>query len=150
MIKMQEYLARQIEWQSESAYPKESCGFMLGESGGDVQNVEIIIQINHCQCHDHDRKFLIKPEEYIEAERAAAERKLELLGFYHSHPGSHAIPSDFDVEHSLPWFTYIIVSVVNGDAKNMTAWRFSETEKRLIELELSLDEKVFDQVDASA
>ena len=55
-------------------------------------------------------------------EDLADERGLMLIGCYHSHPDSPALPSDFDKEHSLPNFLYIIVSVRAGAAADMRAW----------------------------
>ena len=40
-----------------------------------------------------------------------AERGLDLLGWYHSHPDHPARPSEFDREHAWPWYSYVIVSV---------------------------------------
>lgn len=66
------------------------------------------------------------PNQYLQAERTAKEYKLELLGFYHSHPDHPAAPSEFDREHALPWFTYVIVSIRQAMARGMTAWELNE------------------------
>ena len=38
----------------------------------------------------------------------------ELLGFYHSHPDHPARPSQYDLDHAWPFFSYVIVSVRGG------------------------------------
>ena len=43
---------------------------------------------------------------------ARATRGLDLLGFYHSHPDHPAQPSQFDLDHAWPSFSYVIVSVM--------------------------------------
>ena len=56
-------------------------------------------------------------------EDEADARGLTLVGYYHSHPNHVAIPSEFDREHALPNFVYIITSVMQGKAAEMRVWR---------------------------
>jgi len=51
---------------------------------------------------------------------------LDLLGFYHSHPDHPARPSQYDLDHAWPFFSYIIVSVRAGRPEAMTSWRLRE------------------------
>ncbi len=60
------------------------------------------------------------------AEKTAAEKKLELIGWYHSHPDAPARPSEFDREHAWPWYSYIIVSVQSGMPREMNSWRLQD------------------------
>jgi proteasome lid subunit RPN8/RPN11 len=46
-----------------------------------------------------------------------------LIGFYHSHPDHPARPSQFDLEHAWPNFSYPIVSVLDGRAADLRSWR---------------------------
>ena len=48
------------------------------------------------------------------------------MGFYHSHPDHPARPSQVDLDQALPTFAYIIVSVMNGAAGDMTVWYLKE------------------------
>ena len=57
------------------------------------------------------RRFLVRPQDYREAEARASALGAELLGFYHSHPDHPARPSQYDLDHAWPFFSYIIVSV---------------------------------------
>ena len=59
----------------------------------------------------------------------------DLLGFYHSHPDHPARPSQYDLDHAWPFFSYIIVSVQKGEPQDMTSWRLRE------------DRSAFDQED---
>ena len=47
---------------------------------------------------------------------------LELLGFYHSHPDHPARPSQYDLDHAWPSFSYVIVSVMAGEPADMRSW----------------------------
>jgi proteasome lid subunit RPN8/RPN11 len=59
----------------------------------------------------------------------------DLLGFYHSHPDHPARPSQYDLDHAWPFFSYVIVSVQKGESRDMTSWRLRE------------DRSAFDQED---
>ncbi|MDE3057088.1 MAG: M67 family metallopeptidase [Bacteroidota bacterium] len=138
MIRIKENLIRQIEKHGEKTYPEECCGIMLGKMNGRIHEIEQIVELENTQEENRRRRFLISPDQYMKAEKIATEKKLELLGFYHSHPDHPAIPSAFDTEHALPWFAYIITSVENGKAVRTTAWQLNETRERFDEQELNV------------
>ena len=56
-----------------------------------------------------------------------------MLGFYHSHPDHPARPSEYDREHALPWFSYVIVSVRDGRAEesDLTSWTLDDDRSTL-------------------
>jgi proteasome lid subunit RPN8/RPN11 len=133
MIRITEQLARQIEQHGIKTYPEECCGMMLGVSEDGVHAVEEVIKIDNSQDENRRRRFFITPEQYLQAEQLARKWKMDLLGFYHSHPDHPAAPSAFDTEHALPWFTYIIVAVDHGKAAAMTAWVLNEERTQFVE-----------------
>jgi proteasome lid subunit RPN8/RPN11 len=71
-------------------------------------------------------RFSVTAEDVLEADRAAQGQKLEVVGWYHSHPDHPARPSQYDREHAWPWYSYIIVSVQNGAPQDMTSWRLND------------------------
>jgi [CysO sulfur-carrier protein]-S-L-cysteine hydrolase len=49
------------------------------------------------------------------------------VGIYHSHPRSAAEPSQTDINlASYPHWTYLIVSLENGDAPAVRAWKIAD------------------------
>jgi proteasome lid subunit RPN8/RPN11 len=76
----------------------------------------------------------------MQAELAAEALQLEVVGIFHSHPDHPAQPSEYDLEHSLPWYTYIITNIAAGDARKSRAWRLQENRDSFIEIELILYE----------
>ena len=57
-------------------------------------------------------RFVVDPEDHIRGRREARSRGLEVVGFYHSHPRSPALPSETDrAEASYPGYLYLIVSL---------------------------------------
>jgi len=69
---------------------------------------------------------MVRPDDYKTAEKRASALGAELLGFYHSHPDHPARPSQYDLDHAWPFFSYIIVSVRDGVSEDMTSWRLRE------------------------
>ena len=67
-------------------------------------------------------RFLIQPEELLRGEKYARDKKLDVVGFYHSHPDSPAVPSQYDFEHAWPQYSYIIVSTTRGDTGDFRSW----------------------------
>jgi proteasome lid subunit RPN8/RPN11 len=126
-------LFQQIAAHGQRTYPEECCGVMLGKQIGEERLVQDIAEIDNTQDTNRRRRFLVSAAQYRRAEQQAAERKMDLLGFYHSHPDHPAVPSAFDTEHALPWFTYVIVSVEKGRAGHATAWMLEEDRSRFVE-----------------
>jgi len=133
MIRMSKKIVDEIEYHAEQTYPEECCGMILGFNENGIHAIKEVIRIDNKQDENRRRRFLITPEQYRQAEQLARKWKMELLGFYHSHPDHPAAPSDFDTDHALPWFTYIIASISNGKAASMTAWLLNEERTQFIE-----------------
>ena len=137
-VKIPGELFGKIAAHAERTYPEECCGVMLGREAGGERVVQELVEIDNRQDTNRRRRFLITPQQYRDAEGQAAEKNLDLLGFYHSHPDHPAAPSAFDTEHALPWFTYVIVSVAHGHASNTTAWVLEEDRGRFAALPLAI------------
>ena len=73
----------------------------------------------------HNR-FLIGPTDMLRGERHARSAGLDIVGIYHSHPDHPARPSQFDLDHAWPVFSYIIVSVTASGAGEMLSWELRE------------------------
>ena len=76
------------------------------------------------------RRFRVSPEDYRDLENTARERRLEILGFYHSHTDHPAVPSEYDRENALPWYSYLIVSVRARRADEVLCWTLAEDRSR--------------------
>jgi proteasome lid subunit RPN8/RPN11 len=81
--------------EAAKAAPNECCGVLLGAG---VRIVEVRPAAN---IHPDPRiRFEIDPAVLIAAHRAARAGGREVLGYYHSHPSGHPVPSATDCEHS--------------------------------------------------
>jgi proteasome lid subunit RPN8/RPN11 len=112
----------------EKAYPNECCGVLLGEIDENDNKVLHLIEaiVNAREDGEQYHRFLIAPEDIMRAEQKARSLKMDVLGFYHSHPDCPAQPSDYDKEHALPFYSYIITAVYEGAATDLTSWQLSE------------------------
>lgn len=108
-----------------STFPDECCGFFFGEESGEDRIIKVARPVVNAKQGDKRRRFAISPKDYLAAERFADQQQLQLLGVYHSHPNHPAIPSEHDRVAAQPWFSYIIISVMNGKIDHIRSWQLN-------------------------
>ena len=111
-----------IRAHGSETYPNECCGALIGRDG----TVTETLALPNTTDEGPRRRFMVRPQDYREAEQRASQTGGELLGFYHSHPDHPAKPSQYDLDHAWPFFSYVIVSVRDGVSEDMTSWRLRE------------------------
>jgi proteasome lid subunit RPN8/RPN11 len=110
----------------EKDYPNECCGFILGHFR-DEKSVGIeYLPVANVKQKNRKRRFLIDPLAYQKAEDKADELGLSVISIVHSHPDHPDRPSDFDRDHAWPGFSYIIISVKDGEAISYRSWQLNE------------------------
>lgn len=123
-------------------FPHECCGFLLGRPNGAVRRVtELLRAYNDREEEARHNRFLITPEAYMTSEKAARQKGLDVIGFYHSHPNAEARPSQYDIDHAWPWYSYVIVSVKDSSAARMTSWVLKDDRSAFTEEEIVITEK---------
>lgn len=120
-------LLEQIHTHAAASYPEEGAGFVLGRVEGD-ERVGLALHLAHNarEPQVRSRRYLIEPQELLRAEQAAEERGLDVIAIFHSHPDHPNVPSEFDREWALPWFSYLITSVRDGQATQTRSWRLAD------------------------
>jgi proteasome lid subunit RPN8/RPN11 len=130
-------LSERIRRHGAETFPHECCGALLGrdsaavgsgnsqESGTPREVLDLFPMVNRRDDSPRNR-FAVTPDDVRDAEKAARQHGLEVVGWYHSHPDHPARPSQFDREHAWPWYSYIIVSVMSGAPAEMTSWRLND------------------------
>ena len=107
--------------------PNESCAVLFGtnESGKNIVK-EVFLTEN---IKSSPVSFRISADETIKAHKLAEEKKLEIVGIFHSHPNSDAYPSTTDEEDmDLNPYAWIIYS---GETKKMKAFVLQD---RIVEI----------------
>ena len=117
----------QIEAEGAETYPNECCGIMIGRDVSDGACTRRIVDrlepmANVFDPQQQRRRFAVDPLALMRAEKSAADEGRLVVGFYHSHPDHPARPSEFDREHAWPFYSYVIVSIAQGKAVDMTSW----------------------------
>jgi proteasome lid subunit RPN8/RPN11 len=127
MLILTSELGNTIRTESERAYPNECCGILIGDIDDfgtkTVRHTEAIR--NAREDGEQYHRFLITPEDMLRAEQTARTMKLDVIGFYHSHPDHPAAPSDYDKDHALPFYSYVIISVKQGSAEELASWELT-------------------------
>ncbi len=97
---------------AEKEKPNESCAILFGK---DNLVTEVFLAKN---IEESPVNFTISNEQLIEGYKIAEEKKLEVIGIFHSHPDSDAYPSNTDKKfmQSNP-VAWVIYSGANKDFK---------------------------------
>ena len=121
MIDIKKNHIDQIKEHAQKDYPHECCGIILGKFNGSEKTVTQVLEIsNEKEEENRHNRYLIPSSKILESELYAIKNGLDIVGFYHSHPDHSAIPSAYDVEHALPVYSYLIVSVYDAKAVDFT------------------------------
>jgi proteasome lid subunit RPN8/RPN11 len=147
-LKISPELAEKIRAHGAQTYPHECCGALLGRDT-EVAERRVYREIRalHPLINRRDdspnNRFSVTSQDVLDAEKAAGQQGLEVVGWYHSHPDHPARPSQYDRDHAWPWYSYIIVSVANGIPEEMTSWRLAEDRSEFECEEIGLQQVAF-------
>lgn len=113
-------LAREMLRHARADAPREACGILAGR-GEKVERV--IPAVNRAT--DPEHYYRIDERQLTEVLFTLETEKLELLGFYHSHPAGDPIPSPTDIrEAHYPHIPYVIVGL-RGAEPLIAAWEIT-------------------------
>jgi proteasome lid subunit RPN8/RPN11 len=126
MILLPDRAAGAIRLHGRESYRDEACGVLYGSATSAGKRVVRASPMVNAREDERHRRFVVTASDYRRAEAEASRSGLTLLGFYHSHPDHPAYPSAFDLEHALPFFSYVILAVEGGTPKEMRSFLLSE------------------------
>lgn len=96
--------------------PDECCGLLLGAPGALVEAVPTANVADEPR-----RRYRIDPRDHLRILHAARARGLDIVGAYHSHPRSAAVPSETDGAEAFTNFVFLIVGL-GVDPPDLRAW----------------------------
>ena len=99
---------------AQSTFPNECCGAMLGRVDGDNKLVSLAVPIENAYEGAQGARYEIKPEDLLAADREARAHGMDLVGIFHSHPDCDAYFSETDLKNSCPWYSFVILSIKDG------------------------------------
>jgi len=152
MIVLSDVARQALTRHAESTYPYECVGLLIGRLEGGDKTVEEVFPAQNTWSadvgltdaeHEHSLRdrFYLDPRDYLKADRAARERGLDVVGCYHSHPDHPALPSERDRIGAQgvgvgAVFSFLIQSVRDGRAAELTAWLLADEGARFVSEEL--------------
>ncbi len=107
---------------ASAAYPAECCGAMLGIKEDGAKQVTLAIPLQNAFDGPRESRYEVRPEDLLAATRDARSRGLELIGIYHSHPDRAASFSEIDLRNSCPWYSFLVLSIRNGEFDHANCW----------------------------
>ena len=127
----------------EETYPHECCGVLLGHPTPDGWRVEKAVRAVNARTDAAHNRYSIAPANLVKIEMEARRSKLDIAGFYHSHPDHPAHWSATDLAEAH-WFgcSYVITQVAKGMAKATCSFLLmgkTETDKRFEAQALKID-----------
>jgi proteasome lid subunit RPN8/RPN11 len=138
LIALEEQHKDEMRAHGERDYPFECCGLMLGRFVDGRKEVLETYPISNAREEEAKRnRFLIRAEELMRGEKYAREKALDVVGFYHSHPDDVAVPSQYDLEHAWPTYSYIVIAVEQGRAADLRSWEMESDRSRFNKEEIA-------------
>ena len=139
MIKISSSLLREIYDHTESSYPHECCGLMIGTFGGEkvVHAFRKCKNLNTERAHD---RYEMDPMCMLKTQREFEGSPWDIIGIYHSHPDHPSRPSQTDTDRAFAGYSYVIISVEKGTVTSARSWVLNETEKRFTEEPLVVEQ----------
>lgn len=131
MIELNQESIKEITAHAERDYPHECGGMLIGRFEEGKKTVTETFPLENAREEEvrHNR-VLILPTDVLKAERYARENKLDVVGYYHSHPDDKAVPSQYDLDHALPVWSYVIASVLGGKVDDIRSWEMENDRSR--------------------
>jgi len=123
---------------ARETYPNECCGAMLGTIDEETKTVREAMRLRNAFEGAQAARYELRPEDLLAADKAARERKMELIGIYHSHPDCDAYFSQTDLKNSCPWYSFVVLSIQQGEFHHANSWlpNFEQTEAAKEDLSL--------------
>ncbi len=85
-----------IQAELEANKPYEACGVLIGTIDGSTAHVEKAVPVTNVK--RTRTSFELDPKEHYDAWNDAGKNGKEIVGIYHTHPVSSAVPSLWDRE----------------------------------------------------
>jgi proteasome lid subunit RPN8/RPN11 len=122
-IQLDKEVERTIREHANRVYPEECAGALFSKLDSDERVIIESMELDNSDNEENrKRNFEISPADYMKAEKYADENNMVLAGIYHSHPDNPAVPSQKDLMKAMPVFSYVIISVKNGEQAELRSW----------------------------
>jgi len=123
MLKISQSDYAALRRHGEQTYPHECCGALLGRFENNDRVVESVVPCGNTRDDSPHNRYHISPAELVRIQREGRAKGLDIVGFYHSHPHSPALPSESDkAEANYPDHLHLIVSLASDPPDTRLYW----------------------------
>jgi len=146
VIRLSEAHLQAVRDHGISEFPRECCGVLIGDLDDGTKTVTEVRPLpntftpsdefersagpitsqNAGEPVGQERRYMVSPDTMFQLMLEERRTKRKVLGFYHSHPDHPARPSEYDRVWAMPWYSYIIVSILQGAPDALTCWVLSD------------------------
>lgn len=121
------------------SYPEEACGFLFCSEEKSL-HIEETHPAKNITLEDPATRYEFDPLEFIEKDRWADQRRMDVCGFYHSHPNHPPVPSEYDRKMAWEGYLYLIISIKDGFYEKAGAWVYDPIKENFKEVMFRLNE----------
>ena len=112
---------------------------MLGAIEDSGKTVRIALPLENAFAGERGSRYELRPEDLLRADKEARRRNLDLVGIYHSHPDCDAYFSETDLKNSCPWYSFVVLSIRNGEFDHANSWLPDAEQTKAEREELTID-----------
>lgn len=139
MLRIPETVLREIYDHTESSYPNECCGLMIGTMQGDLREVHTFRKCRNLNTERAHDRYEMDPLDMLKTTREFENSPWDIIGIYHSHPDHPSRPSQTDTDRAWPNYSYVIISVRKGTVASANSWLLNESERKFYEEPLVIE-----------
>jgi proteasome lid subunit RPN8/RPN11 len=114
-------------------YPEEACGILLCPIQEPFHVTEALPTRN-ATSEDSTSRYQVDPLEILHVQKWAEQSRLDICGFYHSHPDHPPLPSECDRQFGWEGYLYLILSVKEGVFERSGGWSWDPRKEHFDEV----------------
>jgi proteasome lid subunit RPN8/RPN11 len=148
MLIINQNLRATIASLATESYPYEGCGLLIGSVENGANLVQAVFPVlNVWEVKEERRvRFRIDEMDLVNAELEAADKGLDVIGIYHSHPDHPPVASPRDLAWATwPGYSYMITEVREGKPGLSRSWQLHPDRSGFYEEEIGISDELKDQ-----
>ncbi len=138
MLEIPRSVLDEIQQHMEETYPHECCGLIVGTFSPSSRVATSSRRCGNLNTERANDRYELDPKDMLAADKELQGSPWEIIGIYHSHPDHPSRPSQTDLNHAWPGWSYMIGSVQKGTVASVRSWELNEQENRFDEEPLTI------------
>jgi len=122
MLRINQSVLEEIQAHMRETYPHECCGLIIGGVEGEARVAATSRRCGNLNTERAADRYELDPKDMLAAQRELDGGPWDIIGIYHSHPDHPSRPSQTDLNHAWPGWSYMIGSVDKGVIASVQSW----------------------------